>query len=170
VLAGLALGAAGCGSGGGDNATATSTTASTPTAAATAAVNHIGSAVVVPTGSTKLEVRVTRVIDPLHGVKLPPAFGGDRVVAVRFSVDDVGKAPFDGSPSDYATIRTSGGENPPLAPVTRGPCARFEATSLKIAPGATTTGCVAYGVTPGHQAATFTFDAGSGNKGTWQLK
>src|SRR5205085_11052401 len=115
--------------------TSASTGKSAPTPAhQTAAANGIGSSITIPTGGTKLAVKVLRVIDPLAAPKQTGPYAGDRVLANALSLRNVGTKTYTATPADAGSMRSTGGEGAPNAPFTSGRCAKLE-HPVKLAPG-----------------------------------
>jgi hypothetical protein len=177
-LAAVALGAAllaGCGSSGGQSnsspAAGSRTTSSAPAATASGGgASPLGKAITLPFGHTKLQVTVTKVLDPVPAPKQTGPYASDHVVAVLMSLKNVGTRKYAGSPSDYASLTTSGGERAPISPSKVPRCAKLGAGSVTVRPGSILSSCVAYDIGGSQQAATFTFRPSPKASGEWALR
>jgi hypothetical protein len=170
VLAALVL--AGCGSSGASSSTTaarTTSPATTTTAAASSTINPLGKAVTLPIGGTKLAVTVRKLLDPVAAPKQTGPYAGDRVVAVELTLHNVGTKPYAGSPSDYSSLMTAGGERPPISPSKVRRCAKIGSGSVKLAAGGMLSSCIAYDIGGPQQAASFTLAPSSKTTAKWSL-
>jgi hypothetical protein len=143
-----------------------STATSTPAADTT---KRAGSSITVPAAGTQLKIKVLKVIDPLPAPKQTGPYAGDRVFAIALSVRKVGQQPYAGTPADEGSVQSTGGEGAPNAPFTSGRCAKLE-HSIKLAPGRSASGCLAFDLLPSQNAALFHYSAGAGHPpAEWHL-
>jgi hypothetical protein len=117
-------------------------------------------------------VSVDGVIDPLAVGEFDQADPGERFVGVQITLHNVGTVPYSDSPSNGATLLSSDDEQAESEIVTGGPCANGFASDVKIAPGDSQQGCVAFELPDGESPATFQFTLDSGfadDTGQWSL-
>jgi hypothetical protein len=157
-LASMVVVAAGCGSG----ASGTTTHSRSRTAPAVKRTHHkpsgvgVGATQAVHAGSSRLSVRVPRVMDPLRdsGVALPP---GERAVGVLVRIRNHGPAVYDSSSTtDISLASSKGAGTPVFAP--QGVCE----TPLRnwdnyIVAGEITSGCVTFAVGSGAKVTAVRF-------------
>jgi hypothetical protein len=123
--------------------------------------------------SVQMRVTADRVDDPVE------VGGGDATVTpnahfagVFITLRNVGDADYDESPLADASLLLSDGAKVLGEGVLGGPCARGFAAHVKVAPGAESSGCIAFEVPAGRRPATFQFalDSGFGEEvGMWKL-
>ncbi|MGH2875034.1 MAG: hypothetical protein ACRDLV_02160 [Solirubrobacteraceae bacterium] len=174
---------AGCGGGVGSStagrpgsSTAPASSSSTSAATPTTAHRHrphrrrpgprgapVGRTQLARSGTTRLEVTVTRVMDPLRGVASPPP--GARAIGVQVTVRNVGSTTYDSTASGDLGVRTSAGPGSPLF-VHSGACQTqlVDFESL-IGAGETRSGCVGFSVPRHSRVLSVTFSPHSRARG-----
>jgi hypothetical protein len=127
------------------------------------------------TGSkqTQLEVRLTRVIDPVAGSPADRALAkGARFVGVQLALRNIGEGIYSESPlADSKLLAADGTEADPVN-LLGGPCGGRFALHVTLRPRAGANGCVAFELGGGQRPASFQFalDSGFGPEvGTWNL-
>jgi hypothetical protein len=123
-------------------------------------------------GGESLAVTADGVMDPLAVGEFDQADPGQRFVGVQVTLQNVGTVPYSDSPSNGATLLSSDDEQAQSEIVTGGPCANGFGSDVKIAPGDSQQGCVAFELPDGATPATFQFTLDSGfadDTGQWSL-
>ncbi|MGH2859608.1 MAG: hypothetical protein ACRDMJ_19210 [Solirubrobacteraceae bacterium] len=173
----VALLVAGCGGGGSSTTSLASSSsahaapASSTTTAVASPPRHrarprgapVGHTQLARAGATRLQVTVTRVLDPLRAVASPPP--GARAVGVQVTIDNVGAGTYDSTASGDLGVVTSAGPASPLyvhSGVCETPLVDFESL---IGAGETRSGCVGFSVARHARILSVTFSPHSRARG-----
>lgn len=169
ALAGCGGGAGRSTSGGAGSSTATATATASPPAHRRRRHRpgpqgaRVGRTQLARAGTTRLQVTVTRILDPLRGVASPPP--GTRAIGVQVTIHNVGEATYDSTASGDFGVRTSAGLASPLF-IHSGVCQTqlVDFESL-IGAGETRTGCVGFSVPRHARLVSITFSPHSRSRG-----
>ncbi len=120
-----------------------------------------------------LRVRVTDILDPLPVPAADVPLGkGARFVGVAVEITNVGKTVYDESPLGGSALLTRDGRETQPVGVLGGPCARGFASNVRVEPGQTRSGCVAFEVPRGGRLGSFRYAIGTTSAdetGTWRI-
>lgn len=95
----------------------------------------------------RVRVRVSRLVDPLGTTDVEaPSRAGNRYVSVRLAFRNVGSETFTDTPQDQINLRLSDGELRAPVFVGAGRCRTLSLLEVRLEPGETITGCVAFEV------------------------
>jgi hypothetical protein len=134
----------------------------------------IGTPVTVRGSRTELEVRVTRLIDPVAGgsadTTLEP---GARFVGVELALRNIGRGTYAESPGEDSKLLLAGGSEAAGVNLLGGECGGDFPLLVVLKPGDRARGCVPFEVSRGGRPDRFQFalDSGFGTEvGTWRLR
>lgn len=135
---------------------------------------HVGSAATL-TGFDNVQMRVTlvKVIDPLQGGEYDEPDAGKRYVGIVIRLTNTGATAYDDAPSNGATLLLSNDEQASSTLLIGGECESSSFSSVKIAPGGSRRGCIAFEVPANRKATAFQFALDSGfsdQTGEWKLR
>jgi hypothetical protein len=119
-----------------------------------------------------MAVTSDQVLDPLTVGPDDQADSGQRFVGVWITLKNVGTTAYSDSPSNGATLLSTGGEQANSAIVSGGPCGSGFGSAAKIAPGEGERGCLAFQMPVDQRLGEFQFTLSSGfadQTGEWTL-
>ncbi|HKH22328.1 MAG TPA: hypothetical protein VKA88_01800 [Solirubrobacterales bacterium] len=133
----------------------------------------VGTPITIRGSETELEVRLTRVLDPVSGspgdVTLDP---GARFVGIELTLRNIGDRVYSESPLAGARLLLAGGRKADGVNLLGGPCGGRFPLHVGLRPGEKASGCMPFEV-PGNRRPTrflFRLDSGFGTEiGTWRL-
>jgi hypothetical protein len=169
VFGGVSMGASSCGT----------TTTSEPdkkesnSGPAASPKAGLGDSITLKGSDTKMRVTVTKVVDPLPAPEFQEPDHGKRYVGVYVKLRNVGSTTYDDSPSNGATLITSGDEQADSTLLEGGDCSSDFASSAKISPGSQEQGCIAFQIKRSKRPRRFQFGLDSGfgpQTGEWSLR
>src|SRR5689334_16740973 len=126
VLGAVTMGASSCGTTTKDQPDKSSSSGSAKSPRAS-----LGDAITLKGSDTRMKVTVTRVIDPLPAPEFQEPDHGKRYVGVEVKLRNVGTTTYDDSPSNGATLITSGDRQADSTLLEGGECSAEFASSAK---------------------------------------
>lgn len=120
----------------------------------------------------RLRVTVLKVLAPLEVGEFDRPSKGKRYVGIELRLKNVGTRRYSDSPGNGATLIYSGGRQADSTFVLEGPCGGSFSSSVKLAPGSSRRGCIAYEIPKGTFPKRFQFTMNSGfadQTGEWTL-
>jgi len=155
----------------GQTPTSTEATDDTPAAQSSPQETKVGSTISLSGfDSVKMDVKVTRVLDPATGGEFDQPSPGTRYVGVEIELKNTGQVAYDDSPSNGATLITNTDEEADAEITLGGTC--NSPSDVKIAPGDTRKVCIPFEVPNAQKARKFQFTLNSGfanETGEWSL-
>lgn len=123
---------------------------------------QVGETLAVHARGAKLRVTVTSVMDPLAVGPYDTPTSGTRFVGVALAVRNLGPSSFSDSMSNGSTLILADDEQADTTIVSGGPCGNSFGSDVKIAPGDTRVGCIAFEVPKAQDLRSYQFTPDSG--------
>jgi hypothetical protein len=133
----------------------------------------VGDSITLKGQETKMKVTVVKIIDPVSAGQFDQPSSGRRYVGVKVKLRNVGQKTYSDSPSNGATLITSGDEQADSTLLTEGDCSAGFSSDVTISSGSQEQGCIAFEVKKGKKVKRFQFGLDSGfgpQTGEWSVK